>query len=594
MLYNEMRPHTFDDVVGQEEIVSNIRKQSIRNKFFQVYILGGQFGSGKTTIARIIALAANCKHKDENGNPCMECDECREILSGNSMDVIEMDAASNTGVDAIRDLKETVGYLPANLSKRVYIIDEVHMLSTGAFNALLKVLEEPPQHVMFILCTTEVKKIPATVRSRAASYQFKQITAEKMIPHLRKVAGIKDYTVTDDALALIAKNSQGAMRNALSLLEQASEMGEITADVVSSMLGISDPRFLFMLLNNLIDADKAQAVKNINELFSGGKDPFLMVSDLLDICSDCVMAFYTGVENLDGTEYYCQMVAETVKKTSSDVLCAITDGLMVIRDELRKMPEKTTLVCGIIRMLSDNKGAVTILNAKISAIEEKLRQFENGSVDVSEKMFSEHEETNCEENNDDTEKCCEETEDMKISEPECIEVSVPSEPAEEPVQNTVEQDITVKQEEVTEDIGAEEEDEMDKNEITDASEETDDTDASPFDALNFLFSDDADISFDSTCEETEDEDTASDISENRDCEESEKVFSEKEVHDFIEEFGRKYPVVPETLLTACEKTMEDGKVVYTTVHEPVYRILRIYEEHTEGGKYPFAYRLVKE
>ena len=350
MLANTERPHGFDAMVGQKEIVENIRKQSILDKFFQVYMLGGQFGSGKTTMARIIALAANCRHKDGNGNPCLECEECRQILSGHSVDVIE----------------------------KVYIIDEVHMLSNGAFNALLKVLEEPPEHVIFILCTTEWKKIPATVRSRAAKYYFGQISEEEICRHLDSVARKHGIRTEESALRLIAKNSDGAMRNALSLLEQAG--ADVTEASVSEMLGLTDSKYLFMLLDYILNADRMKAVEAADELYRGGKEPYRMISDMLDICSDCVMMVHDAGETINGTAAYVEQVEILSDGRSPEMFCSVIDGLLQVRQEIRQMPEKTTLICGVIRMLSDSGSAVAILSGQVKALSAQVESIMDGGA----------------------------------------------------------------------------------------------------------------------------------------------------------------------------------------------------------------------
>lgn len=236
-LYTKIRPKTFDEVKGQEFTVNNLRMQSIRDKFFQVIILAGQYGAGKTTLARIVATAANCKNKDKNGNPCGTCDGCRSVSSG-SVDFLEIDGASNTGVDHVRDLTDWLHERPLG-KRKIVIIDEVHMLSRQAFNALLKTLEEPPAYALIILCTTEADRIPATIRSRSACYTITQIPEAIICEHLLEVATEFQIRIQPEAAELIASYSGGAMRNALKLLEQLSNgEDEITADVVRSVLGM--------------------------------------------------------------------------------------------------------------------------------------------------------------------------------------------------------------------------------------------------------------------------------------------------------------------------------------------------------------------
>lgn len=345
-LANEVRPHTFDEVVGQKEIVANIRQQSIRNKFFQGYTLCGQFGSGKTTIARIIQLAVNCHHKDENGNPCLVCDSCKTVLAGASSDIVEIDAASNTGVECMRTLKEDVQFMPSVLDKKVYIIDEVQRLSTGAFDALLKVLEEPPAHVVFVLCTTEKNKIPKTILSRTAVYNFGCICAEDIVAHLEKVCARYEITYDVEGLALIARNSQGAMRNALSMLEQISSAGDVTVKAVAEMLGVADCEKIASILDVMLATDEKETVSKLMELMDGGIEPASMISDMLDMLSDCIVVSYGGT--ISGTKEYTGYVSGLTKKYRSKLFSALIKELLSLREKYREMPDRSTVVCGII------------------------------------------------------------------------------------------------------------------------------------------------------------------------------------------------------------------------------------------------------
>lgn len=345
-LANEVRPHTFDEVVGQKEIVANIRQQSIRNRFFQGYTLCGQFGSGKTTIARIIQLAVNCHHKDRNGNPCLECDSCKAILAGAGSDIVEIDAASNTGVDSIRSLKEEVQFLPAVLDKKVYIIDEVQRLSAGAFDALLKVLEEPPAHVVFVLCTTEKNKIPKTILSRTAVYNFGCICSEDIVAHLEKVCDRYDIGYEKEGLALIAGNSQGAMRNALSILEQISNAGDVTVKAVSEMLGVADCRMVSSVLEVMLSQDEKETVSKVMELLDGGVEPASMISDMLDMLSDCIVASYGG--HITGTQEYAAQVSGLSGRFAPAALSALVKELLALREKYRELPDRSTVICGII------------------------------------------------------------------------------------------------------------------------------------------------------------------------------------------------------------------------------------------------------
>lgn len=372
MIYNEVRPTTFDEMKGQDVIVNNIKNQSKKREFFSVYILGGQFGAGKTSMARIITLAANCSHVDENGNPCLECENCKAILNNQTPDVIELDAASNTGVDSIRDLIETASYLPS-IKKKIYIIDEVHMLSKGAFNCLLKTLEEPPEHCIFILCTTDMNAIPATVRSRAAKYYFGQIKDNDIIEHLKQVCEKYDIHADDNVYKLIAKNSSGSLRNALALLEQASKIGNpVIAQDVQEMLGVSDPKYVFELLNYMLAKDTSNCIKAIEKLTELGKDLFLLVSDMLDICADGVVAACSSINDVCNTEYYEEQLSDLLSHTNQKQICLLANELIKVRSELRTMPTKTTLVVEVVRITTDIQALSNNVIQRLEYLENKL------------------------------------------------------------------------------------------------------------------------------------------------------------------------------------------------------------------------------
>lgn len=376
MLATKVRPHSFDGVVGQRAVVENLRNQSIREKFFQGYTLCGQFGSGKTTLARILSLALNCEHKDESGNPCLECESCKAILGGQASDIMEIDAASNTGVDNIRALKEDVRFVPSQLKKKVYIIDEVQRLSSGAFDALLKVLEEPPSHVAFILCTTEKNKIPKTILSRTAVYQFGCINVEDITSHLERVAEEEGYDFEVAALELIAKNSQGAMRNALSLLEQVAGAGDVTEDNVASMLGIADSGKIASFLDMVLAMDRKGAVQEVVSLLNGGLDPYCMLSDCLDFLADAILCAY-GQSAVGGTKEYGELVLSIAKKYSPSDFSRAIKGFTELRQQVRAVPEHTTMVCGIVMMLTEDS------DVRIARLERELENIKSGGFIVS-------------------------------------------------------------------------------------------------------------------------------------------------------------------------------------------------------------------
>ncbi len=386
MLYNDYRPQKFSEVVGQKDAIENIMAQSARDKFFGVYILCGQFGSGKTTTARIIAMAANCEHKDENGNPCGECESCRSIRDGVSPDVQEIAAAVSTGVDTVREICDTVAYLPVALRKKVYIIDEVQALSKAAFQAFLKMLEEPPAHAIFVLATTDVGAIPPTVRSRAATYYFKQLTQEQISGHIRMVSDKEKLSVTEDACAVIAKYSQGSMRNALSLLDIATQDGKpATGEKVEKLLGVSTPDAVFAIIRDVLSGNAGSIVTGLNALAEGGADLSVLVSDMLSVVSDLTVAS-VSLDSVKGTEHYLSLVRETVVHGSSLRFTALADGLYEAKYRMGKTPELSTLIVSLVRLarrsdVVEYKEApgedVTTLRNMVSALEAKLRELED-------------------------------------------------------------------------------------------------------------------------------------------------------------------------------------------------------------------------
>lgn len=396
-LCNEERPASFDEMIGQKKIVKNIRVQSQKDRFFQCYILEGQYGSGKTTMARILTRAINCSHKDKDGNPCGKCPECQAVQHG-SMDILEMDAASNTGVDSIRELKDSVSYLPVQLKKKVYIIDEVHKLSDSAFNALLKVLEEPPAHVVFVLCTTDALKIPATIRSRAACYHFSQISMSDIEEHLKCVSVKHEIPFEKEGLELIAKNAQGSMRNALKLLEQSAQTEDkVTKDAVTQMLGLTDPEELFQILRALAMQDAVKAVSLAKNQLSKGKNPVLMVSDMLSIAADLVVASISGTDAVENTEAYLKQVDNGIKGVLPSSFCAVTEGLMELSQKLRYSADGTTLVCGLIRITNSPDSKVAQLEKKVQELEDKIAsgtvQMVSNEIEHNDRKLEEPDET---------------------------------------------------------------------------------------------------------------------------------------------------------------------------------------------------------
>lgn len=286
VLYRKWRPLTFDDVAGQENITGTLRRQIMSGRLSHAYLFTGTRGTGKTTCAKILARAANCENP-KNGNPCNECKSCKSILDNSVLDIVEIDAASNNGVDNIRDIRDEVIYTPANVRYRVYIIDEVHMLSTGAFNALLKTLEEPPEYVLFILATTEAYKVPATVLSRCQRFDFRRIPARDILKRLRYIVGCEGLNIADDALLLISELSDGSLRDGLSILDRISASEQkIESAFVLDTLGISDYGKTLSLFDFVLHGDLEQTFTLFSQLYIAGRDIPSLLSELMVISRD--------------------------------------------------------------------------------------------------------------------------------------------------------------------------------------------------------------------------------------------------------------------------------------------------------------------
>lgn len=281
-LYRKWRPMSFDDVISQQHITDTLKNQIVSGKTAHAYLFTGSRGTGKTTCARILAKAVNCRNMHD-GNPCLECDICRDADSGALTDIVEIDAASNNGVDDIRDLRDGAVYTPERGAFKIYIIDEVHMLSTSAFNALLKIMEEPPSYVKFILATTEIHKVPATIASRCQRYDFRRIKSEDIAARLLYIASQENISLTEDGAALIARLADGGMRDAVSLLDQCSVCTEIiNAEAVSAAAGIAGRDYLYEVLEAVCDENAVKAISIVNSLYD-------MSKDLTRLCEELIM-----------------------------------------------------------------------------------------------------------------------------------------------------------------------------------------------------------------------------------------------------------------------------------------------------------------
>ncbi len=288
-LYRKWRSKTFDEVVGQQHVTDTLKHQVASGRLSHAYLFTGTRGTGKTSCAKILARAVNCQNP-QDGNPCNQCPACLGIENGSILDVLELDAASNNGVDQVRALRDEAVYTPAAVRKRVYIVDEVHMLSTAAFNALLKILEEPPAHLMFILATTELHKVPATIKSRCQQYAFKRILPGDIAAHLSKVAAAEQIDLTPEAAALIARLADGGMRDAMSLLDQCSGLGgRVDENEVLSVLGLAGNLETAALMERLAAGDAAGALEALGRLYANGKKVDSLLGELSALARDLLI-----------------------------------------------------------------------------------------------------------------------------------------------------------------------------------------------------------------------------------------------------------------------------------------------------------------
>ena len=369
-LYRKWRPAFFDDVVGQEHITSILKSEVENGKLSHAYLFCGPRGTGKTTCAKIIAKAANCL-SPENGNPCGKCEACLAIEAGTTTDVVEMDAASNNGVDSIRELRDGVVYTPADLKFRVYIIDEVHMLSISAFNALLKTLEEPPKHVLFILATTELHKIPATVLSRCQRFDFHRVALDAIVNRLRTVCAGEGITADTESLELIARLSQGGMRDSLNMLEYcAGDGGAITVDKAERLLGAASRTLLSALTNAVSVQDTARALAVIDEIHLSSRDIAVFWRELISFSRDMLIAVSTKMQGVKD-----EVLRASASAFSLPKLLYVLGIFMNAEADMQKNPSGARLYAemALIRACDSSLSEDTsALLERISALEDKL------------------------------------------------------------------------------------------------------------------------------------------------------------------------------------------------------------------------------
>ena len=375
-LYRKWRPKTFADVTGQDHITETLRKQVAEGRTSHAYLFTGTRGTGKTTCAKILAKAVNCEHPVD-GNPCCACPSCLGIENGSFLDVLELDAASNNGVDQVRALRDEAIYSPARVKKRVYIIDEVHMLSISAFNALLKILEEPPEHLMFILATTELHKVPATILSRCQRFSFCRIQPKDIEARLQYVARQESIPLTESGAELLSRLADGALRDALSLLDQcAAAGGNLDAQAVLDTLGLAGGLRTVKLLETVLQRDAQAALLQLNELYQGGKDIGAVLGELSTLVRDLLLrktapqgcaALLSGSFDAETLERLCQgqstqrflYLSATLQKCAADLYYSAN--------------RRTDAELCLLRLCDEGlSGDLTALNARMRRLEDRM------------------------------------------------------------------------------------------------------------------------------------------------------------------------------------------------------------------------------
>ena len=375
-LYRKWRPKTFSDVVGQEHITTTLRRQVAEGRLSHAYLFTGTRGTGKTTCAKILAKAVNCEHP-VNGDPCNCCPACLGIDSGTLLDVVELDAASNNGVDNVRALRDEAIYSPAQVKMRVYIIDEVHMLSTPAFNALLKILEEPPAHLMFILATTELHKVPATILSRCQRFSFRRILPHDIEARLAYVAAQEKIDLKPDGAELLARLSDGALRDALSLLDQcAAAGGTISAAEVLETLGLAGNVQTAQLMDFVLKHDAAGALELLGQLYAGGKDVGAVLGELATLCRDLLISVTApkgGAALLSGG-YDAGTIDRLRAQAGPARLIHISTVLQGATAAMQSsVSRRTDAELCLLRLCDESlSGDLTALSARIERLEQRL------------------------------------------------------------------------------------------------------------------------------------------------------------------------------------------------------------------------------
>jgi len=378
-LYRKFRPKKFEDIVGQEHITRTLRNQIISNRVGHAYLFNGTRGTGKTSAAKILARAVNCLNP-KDGEPCNECEICKAALSGALTDIVEMDAASNNSVDDIRIIRDEVNFLPTLAKYRVYIIDEVHMLSTGAFNALLKTLEEPPAHVKFILATTEPQKLPATILSRCQRFDFKKISDENIDKRLQYICDESKIEITKEALKIIAVLSEGAMRDALSILERCLQEGnnQINEELVKELVGIPKLEYISGITESIINYDVDNALKVVNEVLKQGKDISNLIWEIIKYFKD-ILVYKTSQTLEIYNEKEITQIKGLANNVSKERLLQIIYDLSNLSNEIKWSSQKGLMFqVEIIKLCNKGQDVKNItgleeINIRLQKLEEQVK-----------------------------------------------------------------------------------------------------------------------------------------------------------------------------------------------------------------------------
>jgi len=383
-LYRKFRPITFSEIVGQEHITRTLRNQIVAGRVGHAYLFNGGRGTGKTSAAKILARAINCLNP-QDGEPCNECEICKGAINGSLTDIVEMDAASNNSVEDIRSIREEVNFLPTKAKYRVYIIDEVHMLSTGAFNALLKTLEEPPEHVKFILATTEPQKLPATILSRCQRFDFKRISNENIIKRLNIVCEQSGIEITKEAMNIIAVLAEGAMRDALSILERCIQDGEnkIDEDKIKDLVGIPKITYVHNIIDSLFKYDVDNTLKNVDIVLNEGKDINNLLWEMIKYTKDLLV--YKASQKLDlYSEEEIANIEEISKNISKQDLINMVYELSELENDIKWSTQKTIIFqAGMIKLCNKEKAENKGLEERVEKIEKYLKSGKIGVVQNS-------------------------------------------------------------------------------------------------------------------------------------------------------------------------------------------------------------------